>query len=368
MSASVVVVAMLCLAQMAPEELSQPPLPAPVPEPSVSSPAPAATPAPSRSSPPPAAVDAPPPTRDGARGPSLADRQGQAPRQRGFFDFERTVVPILLVSEFVAGAVSGGIAGARLSGGDPGYVLLGAVLGGPLLAFGSMAYLYAAPENIAGVSLLASLAGGLAALGLAYQQQWDVGTGIIAVTLGANLGLLTVFLATLPVSDLSDADVALMRGVMVNSTSAAAVVLLLLSSLGRDVRWSTLTFVPAAGLIAGGVLSAFVDLPLHREYFFTAIPTIGAAFIGGMVYTVMSKGFREPNVGPAPAIVTGASFAGLLALSFVLGERAPPTGAGAEPRRRGTRPGEGWAVSPWVLPAGARGTGVSVGASAFTAF
>jgi hypothetical protein len=264
---------------------------------------------------------------------------------------------VLFVAELVGGSISGGITGYRLSNGQASYTLLGVLLGGPVLAFSSMAYLYAAPENIAGVSLLAAFSGGLGGLGISLAQGWDFGTAFLGVTLGANLGLLGVFLATLPIEDISNADTALMIGTAVNATAGTAIGMWLLSSLGKSPAWSTLFYVPVLGMGLGALLSLVVEMPERQATFFTGIPTMGAAFIGGMVHFVMSDGFKQKNVGPAPAIVTASSFAGLLGLSLLAGaDYGPETTS------------EKVAIMPWAAPTGPQNRDLALGASALMRF
>ena len=243
--------------------------------------------------------------------------------EAGFLDFGDEGKLAFVSVQGLGGAIAGGIMGSRLSGGHPGYTLLGGLVGGLTLGLWTASYFVLTPRNVASLSVITSLSMSLAAIGLSVQLGTDPGTAIVGAVLGAQAGLAATFLLTLPTGNVSDEDTALIRMTAINALGLCAVGMWVGATMGAPLPWTGLFYAPALGVATGAGLAVAIDVPQLRSNTLAAVP--GAALVIGLTTLFVLERFRGVTAQTALTIsgwVVAASYGlGLLgAMVFDLEE------------------------------------------------
>ncbi|WPB76567.1 hypothetical protein KYC5002_47220 [Archangium violaceum] len=245
--------------------------------------------------PPPTQVQqpAPPPPPPPAEGPS----ETAAERAQRYSRFSSGAGGMLLVfTELLSGAVTGGILGNTFASDNGAYV--GAVIGGLGLGTAAAVYQYYVPVE-RNESLLAAggaALGFLAGFGFGSEQGLNVRDRSVATLLATQAGIIGVLAATAMPGDVSDGDASL-----VGMTSLYAFVLtglvqatVLLAEEGdQDPNLAPTLVAPLLGMGVGGLLAVPFELSASRVFKLTVLPMgVGAVLL--LAGTALADGPAVP--------------------------------------------------------------------------
>ena len=274
-----------------PPAAAQPPAPTTPPPPPPQPPEAEQAPPP----PPPTRVQqpAPPPPPPPDQGPS----ETAAERAQRYSRFSSGSGGMLLVfTELLSGAVTGGILGNTFASDNGAYV--GAVIGGLGLGTAAAVYQYYVPVE-RNESLLAAggaALGFLAGFGFGSEQGLNVRDRSVATLLATQAGIIGVLAATAMPGDVSDGDASL-----VGMTSLYAFVLtglvqatVLLAEEGdQNPNLAPTLVAPLLGMGLGGLLAVPFELSASRVFKLTVLPMgVGAVLL--LAGTALADGPAVP--------------------------------------------------------------------------
>lgn len=201
--------------------------------------------------------------------------------------------PLFIFSEVVTGIVTGAMVGAAIDPPNDGDndprnngAYAGGVLGGLGLGTAAALYQYWQPVEMTEAALAAggALTGFLAGLGAADAANWNATGFAVAALLGSQLGVGAALAATFGEGEPSGGDTAL---VGMTSLYATALTGLVMWAAESDTAFPLL-FAPAAGMLAGGLLTGFFELPVNRVFTLTVLPLgmgLVSMYLGGLLAT-----------------------------------------------------------------------------------
>ncbi|OJT18788.1 hypothetical protein BO221_39340 [Archangium sp. Cb G35] len=276
-----------------PPAAAQPPAPTTPPPPPPQPPEAQQTPPP----PPPTQVQqpapAPPPPPPPAEGPS----ETAAERAERYSRFSSGSGGMLLVfTELLSGAVTGGILGNTFASENGAYV--GAVIGGLGLGTAAAVYQYYVPVE-RNESLLAAggaALGFLAGFGFGSEQGLSARDRSVATLLTTQAGIIGVLAATALPGDVSDGDASLVGMSALYAfvlTGLVQSTVLLAEEGDQDPNLAPTLVAPLLGMGVGGLLAVPFELSASRVFKLTVLPMgVGAVLL--LAGTALADGPAVP--------------------------------------------------------------------------